>query len=88
MATPDGIQTSVFKGELEIDHQRGVIYFHSAGGGGGTILRIGGLPKPVPEPKQRMLDILITNRENTDAERDPDNKEGKMRQVVCDWKGH
>ena len=35
-----------FKGHLEIDHNRGVVYFHSVNGV--TILRICNLPKPIP----------------------------------------
>ncbi len=35
-----------FKGQLEIDNKRGVIYFQS--NEGRTILRICSLPKPVP----------------------------------------
>ena len=41
------------KGEIEIDHKRGVIYFHSVDKG--TILRICNLPKPIPQDE--MLDI-------------------------------
>lgn len=54
-------------GELEIDQERGVIYFHSAMTGT-TVLRICQLPKPIPDPRWiirngaiqqtgRMLDI-------------------------------
>lgn len=41
------------QGELEIDHTRGVIYFHSKGG---TVLRICRLPKPIPQVGE-LLDI-------------------------------
>lgn len=44
------------EGELEIDHSRGVIYFHSKGG---TVLRICGLPTPVPLPISDILDITL-----------------------------
>lgn len=37
---------STHQGELEIDHERGVIYFH--GHTGQTMLRICRLPKPIP----------------------------------------
>lgn len=46
------------KGELEIDSERGVIYFHANEpneSGGVTILRICRLPKPIPTDCQ--LDI-------------------------------
>ncbi len=51
------------KGELEIDHDRGVIYFHVndlnfvVEHGVNTVLRICRLPRPIPEIDQRMLDI-------------------------------
>lgn len=51
------------KGELEIDHERGVIYFHGDKSGF-THLRICNLPKPIPEvipsgisPLRSSLDI-------------------------------
>lgn len=46
------------KGELEIDEERGVIYFHATETGD-TKLRIGMLPAPIPDVKDygRMLDI-------------------------------
>jgi hypothetical protein len=40
-------QTIQIEGILEIDQDRGVIYFHS---NGHTPLRIGFLPKPIPDP--------------------------------------
>ena len=40
--------TKKIQGELEIDAERGVIYFHS-NKTGTTILRICRLPKPIPE---------------------------------------
>lgn len=45
-------------GVLEIDHYRGVIYFHARDGRAGdvTVLRICGLPRPVPFG-DTMLDI-------------------------------
>lgn len=43
------------EGVLEVDHDRGVIYFHSAETGW-TVLRICRLPKPVP-PVSEMLDV-------------------------------
>jgi len=50
-------------GQLEIDHERGVIYFHLSDEKQVkeletlTVLRICRLPKPIPEIKQRMLDV-------------------------------
>ncbi len=53
--------TTKIKGELEIDHERGVIYFHTSDkkaitefDGNITILRICSLPNPIPK---RHLDI-------------------------------
>jgi hypothetical protein len=45
------------KGILEIDAERGVIYFHS--NTGRTVLRICQLPKPIPVRKgvEELLDI-------------------------------
>lgn len=40
--------TTVHKAQLEIDHDRGVIYVH-CGRTGRTLLRICNLPKPIPE---------------------------------------
>lgn len=51
------------KGTLEIDHDRGVIYFHLSEHKDimarmvMTPLRICSLPKPIPEIQGRMLDI-------------------------------
>lgn len=42
------------EGTLEIDHERGVIYFHS--NKGETLLRICRLPKPIPQHDE-MLDV-------------------------------
>lgn len=41
--------TTKIRGELEIDHERGVIYFHSDEGY--TVLRVCSLPRPIPVPK-------------------------------------
>lgn len=41
--------TTKVEGTLEIDHDRGVVYFHSKTGW--TMLRICSLPKPIPVPK-------------------------------------
>jgi hypothetical protein len=47
------------KGELEIDSERGVIYFHAMQGQfkGVTLMRICRLPAPIPVDKQ--LDITF-----------------------------
>jgi hypothetical protein len=47
--------TISIEGELEIDQERGVIYFHSFNSGT-TLLRICQLPKPIPDPRW-----IITN---------------------------
>lgn len=47
--------TNIYPGELEIDNERGVIYFHTSDAkaaaqmGSISILRICNLPKPLPE---------------------------------------
>jgi len=46
-------RNTTIEGQLEIDHERGVIYFHS--NTGQTSLRICRLPHPIP--KDRSLDI-------------------------------
>jgi hypothetical protein len=46
--------TRRYQGELEIDSERGVIYFNS---NGQTLLRICNLPRPIPFLKDTMLDI-------------------------------
>lgn len=52
---------TVINGQLEIDHERGVIYFHTTDHEAAqqfqalTILRICSLPKPIP--KDRQIDI-------------------------------
>lgn len=50
--------TILIEGKLEIDQQRGVIYFHSKITGH-SALRICSLPKPIPDPSKYgdMLDI-------------------------------
>jgi hypothetical protein len=48
--------TKSYRGELEIDHERGVIYFH-LGDTGISLLRICQLPTPIP--KNEMLDIAL-----------------------------
>lgn len=61
------------KGELEIDHNRGVIYFHLTDPKEMlsrtvcTALRICSLPKPIPQIQDRTLDIT--------------------HMVGCDWPG-
>jgi hypothetical protein len=53
---------TVISGYLEIDHQRGVIYFHADPLAAlkhevPTVLRLSALPHPIPEIKGRMLDV-------------------------------
>lgn len=51
--------TRTYEGQLEIDAERGVIYFHSAATGV-TLLRICGVPKPIPLPDENnLLDITL-----------------------------
>jgi len=49
--------TTTIEGQLEIDHERGVIYFHE-NKTGTSLLRICSLPSPIP--KDRPLDISAT----------------------------
>ena len=62
MAKKKGSRKKIFKGELEVDHDRGVIYFHLANAkdvktlGTTTLLRICRLPK-IPFPLGEALDI-------------------------------
>jgi len=44
--------TTTIEGHLEIDHERGVIYFHN--NEGYSTLRICNLPKPIPRPSKRI----------------------------------
>jgi hypothetical protein len=55
-------------GVLEIDYDRGVIYFHDVGTGQ-TVLRICSLPKPIPEGKP--LDITYGFGVSWDANTTP-----------------
>lgn len=48
------MMSTEIEGILEVDHDRGVIYFHSKSSGT-TVLRIRSLPKPIPHNAQ--LDI-------------------------------
>lgn len=58
--------TTKIQGELEIDHERGVIYFHNDEGY--TTLRICQLPKPIPGPnlcyacKKPAVNVSIARR--------------------------
>jgi hypothetical protein len=45
-----------FNGILEVDAERGVIYFHHETGR--TILRIGHLPTPIPVKPTELVDII------------------------------
>jgi hypothetical protein len=57
----------VFDGQLEIDVDRGVIYFHSAQGM--TLLRMQGLPAPIrtylDPDEQSLLDVRIVGEVHT-----------------------
>jgi len=44
--------TTIIEGQLEIDHERGVIYFHN--NEGYTTLRICNLQTPIPRPPKRI----------------------------------
>ena len=53
------MHTTKIEGQLEIDHDRGVIYFHAKTGG--TTIRISQLPKPIPQDdKLKPLQLDIT----------------------------
>ena len=47
--------TTTIEGELEIDHVRGVIYFHNKLGY--STLRICNLPTPIPSPPKRVREF-------------------------------
>lgn len=49
-------QTKV-KGTLTVDHQRGVVYFHAEGGF--CMLRVEGLPTPIPDPQNEQIDVQL-----------------------------
>lgn len=57
------MRNTILTGQLEIDHDRGVIYFHLSDQeevmdrGVVTALRICSLPRPIPQVKERLLDI-------------------------------
>lgn len=53
LSNPLGLTWKI-AGELEIDSNRGVIYFHA---GGQSILRVCNLPRPIPVVRDRMLDV-------------------------------
>lgn len=63
--------TVTVAGQLEIDVDRGVIYFHASDSAfaekfqGVTVLRICGLPKPVPLD-QGLLDVTCRPNHNDD----------------------
>lgn len=53
-----------YDGILEIDHARGVIYFHCVHSGR-TLLRICSLPKPIPPANDPELQLDITHMHGT-----------------------
>lgn len=60
MLVPETEGDNKFGGQLEVDYNRGVIYFH--GTMGMTLLRICGLPTPIINPAiVGMLDITVTD---------------------------
>lgn len=64
-----GPESTKVKGELEIQHGRGVIYFH--GDSGVTLLRIRRLPKPIrlELSNDYMLDITHMHGTNWKGEK-------------------
>lgn len=65
-----GNVTEIVPCSLEIDHARGVIYVHAATKelidkiGQQTLIRIQGLPTPIPAPSDGLLDINYNEGEN------------------------
>ena len=55
------VKADSYSGELEIDRNRGVIYFHTAEDEATTLLRICSLPTPIP---QGFLDIFHMKGQN------------------------
>lgn len=45
------------RGTLTVDHRRGVVYFHA--GDGQCLLRIEGLPTPIPDPQNEQIDVQL-----------------------------
>ena len=52
--------TTVYPAQLEIDHDRGVIYVHSAKDGR-TLMRICNLPRPIPDPTDITVMLDVTH---------------------------
>lgn len=63
--------TEKIEGQLEIDHERGVIYFHQ---GGVTKLRISGLPKPIPKDITLDIGVIWESRPKATC-------------ISCTWRG-
>jgi len=73
------------EGVLEIDHKRGVIYFHKAKPDAcPTPLRIGNLPREVPSVDDFQLDILhLCGCNWGDSTFIPPTQEGIDSAVIC-----
>lgn len=73
-----------FKGTLEVNAERGVVYFHSEDGG--PILRIEGLPKPVQDPLEKQIDIRLaaakTQQPNDKWNEESDRASGVIRAFI------
>lgn len=82
--------TTKLSAELEIDHERGVIYVHLANpqdiAGVHTALRVSGLPTPIPQIKDHgLLDVGI--RATIDPGDVGMRGSKKLQIVSCDWTG-
>jgi hypothetical protein len=73
--------TQIIDGQLEIDAERGVIYFHSAETGQ-TVLRISRLPHPVPiAGESTLLDITHMYGVSWDSRKTCQERAEKQAQV-------
>ena len=84
---------TIINGQLEIQHDRGVIYFHvdpddikEGDFNTPVVLKIAGLPQPIPAVQDRMLEVVICEDGPGAGNYDP-SKEAKRKVVTCDWKG-
>jgi hypothetical protein len=72
--------------QLEIDGERGVLYVH--GPNGVTLLRLGGLPRPVPEVVQD-IDMRIRQSQTVmlDVNITPSGHGNPYPKVLFSWQG-
>lgn len=71
-----------FKGTLTVQVKRGVVYFHAEDGT--PLLRIEGIPKPIPNPANQQIDIRLVPQEIQEKDWDRKDREfeGYIRAVL------